>query len=79
MGSTYFITDLDFPLLKEGDYSTELCECGSGLRKSLERRRNNTQYHNDKENWLKPCCDSCFSESHNYYAELWTDWYKGCL
>lgn len=69
----------DFPLLKEEEYSEELCDCGSGRRKSKEKRRLNTLYVDEELNWLSPCCDECFGDAWNYYQERWDEYYSGVM
>lgn len=73
------IDKADFPLLPDSRYSDELCECGSGLRKTHEDRRLNTAYVDDHMNWSEPCCDECFAEQYNYWQERWEDYWDGLL
>jgi hypothetical protein len=79
MGDVTQLSPNNFPLLGPEEYSDELCKCGSGLRKSKELRHNNTSYHIEALNWLPPCCDQCYIKEHNYYAEKWAEYYRGCL
>lgn len=79
MSQTNDIKPSDFPLLSPEQYSDELCGCGSGLPKSKERRHRNTSYTHEESNWHPPCCDECFSEDWNGYAEQWADYYAGLM
>lgn len=74
----YLTTD-NFPLLKAEEYSEEICECDSGLPKTNEVRRKNTLYEDDEQNWTESCCDECFSEMWNMYADQWRDYNSGRL
>jgi hypothetical protein len=79
MGFVDHITEEHVPLLSEEEYSNKLCGCGSGLKVSKNKRPRNTSYHEEEKNWLNPCCDYCFVEDYNYYAELWKEYYHGCF
>jgi hypothetical protein len=79
MGDTRDIKPEDLPLLKEEEYSDKICGCGSNLRISKEKRRRNTAYADEECNWLNPCCDACYMEDHNHYADLWAGYYADCM
>lgn len=34
------------------------------------KRRQNTNYTNDADNWVI-LCDKCFAENEEYWAEMW--------
>ena len=42
------------------------------------RRRQNTQYIQEESNWVT-CCDECFEEVEEYWAERWAEYYNGRL
>lgn len=73
------IKEEEFPLLEEEEYQEEVCECGSGRKKSKERRRLNTMFVDQESNFTPPCCDECFSDVWNYYEERWAEYYSGVM
>ncbi len=38
--------------------------------------RQNTQYVDDKSNWVC-CCDKCFEEIQDYWSDRWSEYYSG--
>lgn len=44
----------------------------------IGRRRQNTRYCNDNENWFISC-RPCFQENEEYWAERWADYYSDLL
>jgi len=53
-------------------------ERGVHFSLSTKWRRQNTQYVDDKSNWICSC-KSCFVENEKYWAEQWNDFYSGVL
>lgn len=51
----------------------ERCELRTG-----QWRRQNTQYYDDRSNWVFLCND-CFEETEAYWAERWSDYNAGLL
>ena len=51
----------------------ERCELRAG-----QWRRQNTQYYDDRENWVF-LCDECQEENEAYSSERWSDYYAGLL
>ena len=45
---------------------------------TVERRRMNTRYVNDEQNWITEC-DECFEDTESYWADMWDDYYRGCM
>ena len=41
-------------------------------------RRQNTQYYDDRENWVF-LCDECQEKNEAYWSERWSDYYAGLL
>ena len=57
-------------------YKTARCQhCGCF---GAKRQHQNTAYCDEDSNYLTLCKD-CQQEADNYYDELWTDYYNGCL
>lgn len=54
------------------------CPCCKRLRPDVSLRRRNTRYVDEMLNWL-PSCEECYAEDYAYYADLWDDFYCGCL
>jgi hypothetical protein len=55
---------------------TGLCGCGNG--KPSIFRRQNTQYCDDRSNYVE-CCDDCFEEIQAQNADDWQTYYSGLL
>lgn len=47
-----------------------VCPCCNKKSTSVSRRRLNTAYTNEEQNWLISC-RSCFECQYEYYLELW--------
>lgn len=43
-----------------------------------KRRRQNTQYVDDSCNWVF-LCDECFEVIQGYWADMWAEYYSGCM
>jgi len=39
-----------------------------------KKRRQNAAYHNDKLNWVF-LCDKCMKINHEYWKEMWSEYY----
>lgn len=50
------------------------------LRRDVRRRRRNTSYCKslDDNNYLTSCGD-CYDEDCEYWADMWADYYSGCM
>lgn len=55
----------------------QMCGCGRCMPNVI-RRRQNTQYMHEESNWVT-CCDECFEEIEEYWAERWAEYYNGRL
>lgn len=53
-------------------------KCRDHVGLFVERRRLNTQYHDDESNYMTSCI-SCYQEMYDYYEELWADYYSSRL
>jgi len=42
------------------------------------RRRMNTAYVNEKENWIT-CCDDAYEDTLEYYQDLRNEYYANCM
>jgi len=51
----------------------EMCELRVG-----QWRRQNTQYYDDRSNWVFLCND-CNMLNEEHWAEMWRDYYAECL
>ena len=69
MESQRFIQIKDLP----SKVICERCELRIG-----QWRRQNTQYYDDRENWVF-LCDGCHVFNEEHWAEMWRDYYAGCL
>lgn len=54
------------------------CPCCEKMLYSVERRRLNTQYENDSQNYVTSCL-YCYADQYEYYAERWEEYYSGLL
>ena len=56
------------------------CEGWSGSceSKQAKRRRQNTQYVDDKQNWVT-LCDDCFKECEEHWRAMWDEYYRGVM
>lgn len=54
-------------------YACPICEQQKG--ESIRKRRLNTAYADDAENWII-CCQECFDERVDHYKELWKEAYS---
>ena len=46
--------------------------------RGVKRRRRNTQYEKDDDNFVTTCL-RCFHEEEAYWAERWAEYYSGCM
>lgn len=53
--------------------------CGCGSTNHVIRRRQNTDYRDDDEKNYVTCCEECFKEIQEYWAERWADYNSGRL
>ena len=60
-----------------GASSLECAGCGK-KGPDVQKRRQNTAYHDDASNWSVLCPD-CQAEANEYWAERWAEYYSGCL
>ena len=58
------------------DESNDAATCGCGATEGVERRRLNTAFADDESNWAT-CCDVCFGQLVDHYADLWDLYYHG--
>lgn len=56
-------------------FFTPCVHCGNY---GAERVRLNTAYVDDRLNWME-LCDACDKEQHEYYQEMWEDYYGSRL
>ena len=42
------------------------------------KHRQNTAYHDDKRNWVF-LCPRCSEANNEYWAEMWREYWRGCL
>lgn len=42
------------------------------------RTRQNTKYVEEESNW-NTLCEECQKETDEYWADMWSDYYSGCL
>ena len=47
-------------------------------RNDAERQRQNTAYCDDERNWVTLCPD-CMKSNDAHWADMWADYYSGCL
>ena len=52
------------------------CQCCGCL--GAETHRQNTRYVNDEQN-IVTLCPCCREENDQHWAEMWSDYYSGCL
>lgn len=45
---------------------------------SVKRRRQNTRYANDEQNYVTTC-KTCFEEIQEHWADMWSDYYSNIL
>ena len=43
-----------------------------------KRRRQNTRYEDDAQNWVT-LCDDCMKTNDAYWADMWANYYSGCM
>lgn len=70
-----------YKVLEEAYQNGELaCQGFSGPCDSMKAGRyaQNTRYVNDELNFMV-LCDRCQEESNEYWAEMWSDYWSGCL
>lgn len=44
----------------------------------IRKRRLNTAYTHDEDNWVE-CCSDCYQMMYEYYEERWEEYYSMCL
>jgi RNase P subunit RPR2 len=49
------------------------CGMCQEMKPGVETRRQNTQYADDPMNYVT-CCEDCFKETQEYWAERWADY-----
>lgn len=54
------------------------CPCCGEIKEDVKRRRRNTAYVNDENNFLTACRE-CQDRDDEYYAERWEEYYSGRL
>ena len=58
------------------DALPETCQCGRA--ENIARRRLNTAYADDEQNWLVSCLN-CFEQEVEMYEEMWADYWSMVL
>ena len=53
-------------------------KCKACKKDGAEKRRQNTAYYNDEENFAILCPD-CQKDADEYWQERWDEYYSGCL
>ena len=43
-----------------------------------KKRRQMTNYNNDKQNYAT-LCEECQNENDKYWTEMWREYYNGCM
>lgn len=63
-----------------GSASGMRCEGWEGPCESMnaKRRRQNTRYVDDEQNWVT-LCDECMKVNHAYWDDMWADYYSNCM
>lgn len=46
--------------------------------KNATRQRQNTAYNDDERNWVT-LCPECAKANDEHWAEMWREYYSGCL
>ena len=56
------------------------CHGWEGPCESMDakRRRQNTRYEDDAQNWVT-LCDDCMEANDAYWDDMWADYYSGCM
>lgn len=54
------------------------CSICRTLKFNIEKRRLNTQYIDEKQNYMTSC-KNCYDEAYVYYKEMWDDFYNNCM
>lgn len=52
-----------------------MCAYCNRQQPDIANRRLNAMYTDDDSNWMESCYD-CYSETVDYYAELWDEYYR---
>jgi hypothetical protein len=47
-------------------------------RRGVSRRRQSTRYVDDELNYIV-CCPACFDDVEEYWDDMWSDYYQGCM
>ncbi len=53
------------------------CPMCEKKKRDVMRRRQNTSYFNEALNWVV-CCNECFDEIEQHWADLWAEYYANC-
>lgn len=63
-----------------GSVSGIRCEGWEGPCDSInaKRRRQNTRYVDEERNYVT-LCDDCMKLNHEYWEEMWADYYSNCM
>lgn len=63
-------------IISEEEGVQKKCPCcsRSGL---VARRRLNTQYAEEEQNWMTACLE-CHDETIAHYNDMWSDYYRDC-
>ena len=56
----------------------EKCPCCERMSYTVDNRRVNTAYVDDKSNWLNSCL-YCYADAEEYYCERWEEYNQGRL
>jgi len=71
-----FMSDFwEFPALLLGARRCPVC---GRFRRSVRRSRRSTAYCDDRLNFIV-CCDDCYEREEDYWADMWSDYYSGCM
>lgn len=57
---------------------TRCCRFCEQLRDDVKNRRRDAKYVDESLNWIGSCGE-CYERDCEYYAELWSDFYNGCM
>lgn len=54
------------------------CPICRSYEETVEHRRQNTAYLDDKFNWITSCWE-CFQENEKDWRERWDEYYQACM
>ncbi len=57
------------------NFLDKLCPCCERYSATVESRRRNTSYDDDRLNNLYSC-QECYDKDYEHYADLWKDYYS---